>query len=155
MAENRIQRELETRELAQRPASWTPPQLLPTPKPQPGWEFRYIRISLMGQPDPTNVSANFREGWTPCKADDHPELMHLGDDNPTSRFKGNIEIGGLLLCKIRSEVVAQRRAYYENLAKSQIEAVDNSFMRTQDSRSNMKLFAERKSEVTFGRGSKS
>jgi hypothetical protein len=51
----------------------------------------------MGTADPSNTSAKFREGWEPVKAEDHPELMHHAD--PTSKFKGNIEIGGLLLCK--------------------------------------------------------
>jgi hypothetical protein len=155
MAENRIQRELETRELTARPATWTPPQLLPDPSPQPGWAFRWVRIALMGQSDPTNTSANFREGWEPCKAEDHPELMMHRDQNSTSRFKDNVEIGGLLLCKTREELVKQRRDYYQKLTNSQIDAVDNNFMRQKDNRSNMTLFADRKSEVTFGRGGKS
>lgn len=154
MAENRIQRELETRELTQRPATWSPPQLLPDPTPQSGWAFRWIRVALMGQNDPTNTSANFREGWEPCKAADHPELMLHIDPHSTSRFKDNIEIGGLLLCKTRQELVDQRRSYYQRLTDSQISAVDNNFMRTQDQRSNMSLFSDKKTEVKFGRGSK-
>src|SRR5208337_2506468 len=92
MAENRIQRELETRAAEERIPTWAPPQLLPSPRPVDGWEFRWVRVSLMGQPDPTNASANFREGWVPCKAEDHPEILHSVDPNSTSRFKDNIEI---------------------------------------------------------------
>ncbi len=94
MADNRLARELESRETAQRTKTWTPPQTLPDPAPQPGWVFRYIRTSTMGTADPSNTSAKLREGWEPVKAEDHPELMHMSD--PNSRFKGNIEIGGLL-----------------------------------------------------------
>jgi hypothetical protein len=155
MAENRIQRELETRELTQRPATWSPLQLLPDPTPQPGWAFRWVRVALMGQNDPTNTSSNFREGWEPCKAADHPELMLHTDPHSTSRFKDNIEIGGLLLCKTRQELVDQRRKYFQKLSDSQIDAVDNNFMRAKDSRSNMSLFSDKKTEVKFGRGSKS
>ena len=36
----------------------------------------------------------FREGWTPVKAEDHPELMLSSDVG--SQFEGNIEVGGLL-----------------------------------------------------------
>ena len=97
MAENRLAREIESRESTQRKMQWTPPQVLPSPKEQPGWVFRWIRTSMMGQADPTNTSAKLREGWEPCKAEDHPELMLQAD--PNSKFKGNIEIGGLLLCK--------------------------------------------------------
>ena len=94
MAEqNRNARELENREVAQRKQHWKPPELLPTPKPEEGYGFRYIRTALLGKVDPTNLSAKLREGWEPVKAADHPELlMHV---DPNSRHKDNIEIGGL------------------------------------------------------------
>jgi hypothetical protein len=102
----------------------------------------------MGQADPTNTSAKFREGYEPVKAEDHPELMMQAD--PNSRFKGNVEVGGLLLCKAPVEMAEERNAYYRKQAQSQIEAVDNSFMKTNDER--MPLFNERKSAVSFGKG---
>jgi hypothetical protein len=102
----------------------------------------------MGTADPSNTSAKFREGWEPVKAEDHPELMHMAD--PTSKFKGNIEIGGLLLCKAPEELMKQRDDYYAQQAKAQIQSVDNNFMRLNDER--MPLFNERKSSTTFGKG---
>ena len=146
--ENRLARELESRESAQRKAAWTPPETLPSPTPQPGWVFRWIRTSMMGQADPTNTSAKFREGWVPVKATDHPELMLNAD--PNSRFKDNIEIGGLLLCKAPEEMIQQRSAHYSHLAKSQMEAVDNNFMKSNDER--MPLFSEKRTTTSFGKG---
>ena len=148
MADNRLARELENRQTAQRVQSWTPPQTLPEPKPQPGWVFRYIRTSIMGTADPSNTSAKFREGWTPVKAEDHPELMHMSD--PNSKFNGNIEIGGLLLCKAPEELMKQRDEWYTKQAQAQIQSVDNNFMRLSDER--MPLFNERKSSTSFGKG---
>jgi hypothetical protein len=148
MAENRLAREVENRESTQRKVQWTPPQTLPSPKEQPGWVFRWIRTSMMGQADPTNTSAKLREGWEPCKAEDHPELMLQAD--PNSRFKGNIEIGGLLLCKAPEELMKQRDDFYQKQAQAQINSVDNNFMRLNNAR--MPLFNERKSTTTFGRG---
>ena len=150
MAENRLARELESRESAQRTKTWTPPQTLPAPTPQPGWVFRYIRTSTMGVADPQNTSAKLREGWEPVKAEDHPEMMLQAD--PNSRFKGNIEIGGLLLCKAPEDLMKQREDYYTKQAQAQIDSVDNSFMRTNDAR--MPLFNEKRSGVSFGKGSK-
>jgi hypothetical protein len=155
MAENRQARELDNRDSTARKKAWTPPQLLPEPNPQVGWKFKYVRIATMGQPDPTNTSAKFREGWEPVKATDHPEIMHLADNNPNSRFKDGIEIGGLLLCKAPEEMVQQRSEYYENMNKAQMEGVDNNFMREKDGRSNMQMFSDKKSTVSFGRGNKS
>jgi len=148
MADNRLAREVENRESTQRKMAWTPPQTLPEPKEQAGWVFRWIRTSIMGQPDPTNTSAKLREGWEPVKAEDHPELMLQAD--PNSRFKGNIEIGGLLLCKAPEELMKQRNDYYARQAQSQIQSVDNSFMRLNDER--MPLFNERRSTTSFGKG---
>lgn len=148
MAENRLARELEQRESAQRAKTWLPPQTLPTPNEQDGWVFRYIRTSIMGSADPSNVSAKMREGWEPVKAEDHPELMHMSD--PNSRFKGNIEIGGLLLCKAPRELMKQRDDYYAQQARAQIQSVDSNFMKLSDER--MPLFNERKSTTSFGKG---
>ena len=148
MADNRLPRELENRESVARKKAWTPPQTLPSPEPEKGWVFRWVRTSMMGQADPTNTSGKFREGWEPVKAEDHPELMYQAD--PNTRFKGNVEIGGLLLCKAPAEMATERNAYYRNMTQSQMEAVDNNFMRTNDER--MPLFSERKSSVSFGKG---
>ena len=105
---------------------------------------------MMGQMDPTNTSAKMREGWEPVKAEDHPELMFNAD--PNTRFKGNVEIGGLLLCKAPREMADQRDAYYRQQSQNQMESVDNSFMREKDGRSNMSLFNDKKSSVSFGKG---
>jgi hypothetical protein len=46
----------------------------------------------------------------------------------------------------------QRAAFYQKASDAQEKAVDNNFMQTNDAR--MPLFSERKSGVSFGRGSK-
>jgi hypothetical protein len=150
MVDPRISRESENRDNKQRKMAWAPPETLPSPNPQDGWVFRWIRTSMMGQMDPTNTSAKMREGWEPVKAEDHPELMFNAD--PNTRFKGNVEIGGLLLCKAPREMADQRDAYYRQQSQNQMESVDNSFMREKDSRSNMSLFNDKKSSVSFGKG---
>lgn len=152
MADNRLAREVENRESAQRKQAWAPPETLPSPRPQAGWVFRWIRTTIMGQMDPTNASAKFREGWEPVKAADVPELMMFNDPNSNTRFKDNIEIGGLLLCKAPEEMAVQRADYYSRQAQSQMDAVDNNFMRTNDER--MPLFNEKRTTTSFGRGNK-
>lgn len=150
MAENRIRRDLESRETATRDEAWSPPETLPMPNPVPGRVFRYIRISTMGAADPKNESTKRREGWEPVKAADVPEVMHYGDGNPTSRYKDCVEIGGLVLCSAPADLMKKRDDYYRKQAQAQVEAIDNSFLRQEDKR--MPLFAERKTAVSFGRG---
>lgn len=150
MAEqNRQPRDLASRASVERPKQWAPPELLPSPNPEPGYEFRWIRVSTLGTADPMNISSKLREGWEPVKASEHPEiqLMNIGEK---SRFPDSIEIGGLILCKTPSEFVGQRNNYYQKQTDSQMQSVDNNFMRENDPR--MPLFKERRSEVKFGRG---
>ena len=145
MAEPRTPREMTSREKQARPV-YVPPSALPDPTPEPGWEYRWIATHVLGQSDPSNVSRKMREGWEPVKAEDHPELRLFGNDKT-----GNVEIGGLMLCKMPAERVQARVEYYDNQAQSQMDSVDNNFMRQNDPR--MPLFNERRSEVKFGRGS--
>jgi len=152
MAENRLARELENREASKRKMTWRPASILPDPNPVPGWKFKYIRTAVMGQNDPTNVSTMFREGWEPVKATEVPEIMHQRDNNPQSRYPDCVEIGGLLLCKAPEELVQSRREHFENLAEQQLKAVDNNMFSQKDRRSNMDMFTEKKSQVSFGRG---
>jgi hypothetical protein len=114
-----------------------------------GWAHRWVRVSMMGDADPKNLSEKLREGWEPCKAADYPELKF--HETAGTRFPGSVEIGGLLLCRIPAEFMAQREAHYRGTTAQQIESVDNNFMRENDPR--MPLFKDRKTEVSFGNGS--
>jgi hypothetical protein len=148
MAENRKPRELEERLMVERPKQWSQAETLPEPDKQPGYAYRWIRVSTLSVADPRNISGKFREGWEPVKASDHPEAQIYAE--PNSRFKDAIEVGGLILCKTPVEFTEQRDAHYRKLADSQMTSVDNSFMRESDAR--MPLFNDRKSTVTRGRG---
>ena len=149
MAENRLQRELETRATSERPKQWAPAELLPEPDKQAGFAYRWIRVSMLNQLDPRNLSSKIREGWEPVRIEEQPKFKLLVD--PNSRYKDNMEIGGLLLCKTPEELVGQRSEYYRNQTQAQTEAVDNNLMRQSDPR--MPLFKERKSTHSFGSGS--
>jgi hypothetical protein len=145
---NRAPRELDTREKMERPKQWMPPQLLPDPTPEPGYAYRWIRISSLGKDDATNISGKLREGWEPVRAADHPEIRLFGSSNP--KFPDCVEVGGLLLCKTPVEFTEQRNEYYRKQADAQMNSVDNTYMRENDPR--MPMFKERKSTVTFGKG---
>lgn len=144
MAENRTPRELATREREAR-AVYVPPSTLPDPTPEPGYVYRWIATHILGQADAPNVSKKMREGWEPVKAEDHPELMLVGNAKT-----GNVEVGGLMLCKMPVEKARARDAYFNQQAQSQMESVDNHYLRNNDPR--MPLFSDRKSSVSRGSG---
>jgi hypothetical protein len=148
MAENRLPRDVETRESKARPKQWQQPESLPEPDKMPGYAYRWIRVSTLNTADPRNLSGKLREGWEPVPVEEQPKFKLLVD--PSSRYKDNIEIGGLLLCKTPSEFVEQRTAHFNKQAAGQMESVDNNLMRQSDPR--MPLFKERKSSTSFGKG---
>jgi len=148
VAENRLSREMQSRATQERPKQWQQADLLPEPDKQPGYAYRWVRVSTLDKVDQRNISGKFREGWEPVAIEEQPKFQFLID--PDSRFKNNIEIGGLLLCKCPSEFMEQREDYVTKFTKAQAEAVDNSLMRQSDPR--MPLFRENKSSTSFGKG---
>ena len=150
MTDERTPRKSNSREVDARPTdSWSPASILPDPDPQDGWVFRWVRTSILGESDNTHTSKMFREGWQPVRADDHPELMLQSDLG--SRFEGNIEVGGLLLCKAPEEKMAARTRHFQNVAEQQMSSVDNNYLRENDPRMPM-LSPERSTRTTFGKG---
>jgi hypothetical protein len=150
MANTRTPRDLETREKNPTRYVYKPASTLPDPTPDPDYDFFWVAISIAGQDHATNMSQKRRDGWEPVKAVDHPELQVPGNKD------GNVEIGGLLLCKAPKEMIEGRRQYYAKKAQNQMDSVDNSFMKNSDAR--MPLFSDRKTTVSkgggFGNGSK-
>lgn len=129
---NRNSRTTDTRDSSVRKVSWQRPTMLPVPEPKPGIEYRWVRTATLGKNDNTNVSSKFREGWTPVRAEDHPNLQVVSDID--SRFTDNIEVGGLLLCQNSVENVEARREAQLDQAQNQMQAVDNSYLRNSDPR---------------------
>ena len=148
MAQNRLDRELESRTKTARKKSWSRPETLPEVDVGAGWVPRWVRISTLGTSDATNISSKIREGWEPVRAEDHPEIF--SDAVADARFKDNVIIGGLMLCKAPAELVQERSEYYKQVTDSQMQSVDNNLMRENDPR--MPLFHDRKTKVTFGSG---
>ena len=149
MAESRLQREITSRTSQERPKQWQQADLLPEPDREPGYAYRWVRVSTLNEYDQRNITGKYREGWEPVSSEEQPKFKLLVD--PNSRFNGQIEIGGLLLCKCPIEFMDQRNIHFDTLTKSQTEAVDSNLMRQSDAR--MPIFKESRSSTSFGKGS--
>lgn len=149
VAESRLSREMQSRETQARPRMWQQPELLPEPDKEPGYAYRWIRVTVLEKADQRNITGKFREGWEPVAVEEQPKFQMMID--PDSRFKNNIEIGGLLLCKCPAEFMEQRDKHFAEVTRAQTEAVDSSLMRQSDPR--MPIFRESKSSTSFGKGS--
>ena len=140
-----------TREATSRVKFWKPPNALETPEAPAGFVHRWIRTEVLGKDDAKNVHSRLREGYEPVRAEEYPNFKA-----PTvvdGSMKGVIGVGGLILCRISKELVAQRNAYYRKRTEGQQESVDNELMK--DEHPSMPISKERQSRVTFGGSKKS
>jgi hypothetical protein len=140
MPDERTPRAAETRTAKRR---WRPASVLPDVQPKAGYSYRWVMTHLVGEAQPTNISQRLREGYEPVNVKDHPELQL------EANAKGEIQIGGLMLCKMPEEMAGERAAYYEGQANHQISAVNNKFIGQSDPR--MPVFAEQQSGTSRGR----
>jgi hypothetical protein len=146
LGSNRVPRK--TREQDERPKVWQPASMLPEPDKQAGYAYRWVRVSTLGQNDARNISSKLREGWEAVRIEEQPQFRMLVD--PDSRFKDNVEVAGLLLCKAPVEMMKQRKEYFAQKNQAQMDSVDSNFMRESDAR--MPLFREKRSTTSFGKG---
>jgi len=147
MAE-RTKREAETRATTQRRKPWAPPSNLAAPDAPAGYKHRWIRTSIRGEEDKTNVHSKLREGWEPVRADEYPDEVNRYPVLEEGKNAGVIGVGGLMLCRIPEETVEERTEYYRDQTRNQMKAVDENLMREQHP--SMPIHNDRKSDVSFG-----
>ncbi len=147
----RASRDSETHEKNARRQPWRPVRKLETPPPPPGYTYRWIRESMLGTEDRSNVSRRVREGWELVRGTDLPPEWQLPTmDN--GRHEGVIYNEGLLLAKIPTETVEERREYYENRNAQAKESLDNNiFNEARSDNRYVKYDPQRDTRVTFGR----
>ncbi len=133
---------------------WVAASSLDAPPAPEGFVHRWIRVNTAGQDDTRNVTKAQREGWEFVRAEEIKN--QLGDhDYPIiakGAYAGLIGHYDLVLARIPTEVVEQRREYFAQMTQDRMAAVDNDVMKEQ--RPEMPININRQSRVTFGGGSK-
>lgn len=129
----RVSRSSSTRDIETREApTWLPRASLPDPNPEPGWSFRWIRISFGATADPTNVAGRLREGWVVVRPEEQPDIARTLHGGGVGQDR--IVIGDNMLVKIPSKTLELRREYYAKLNGQQIIGVQSQMLRHQDAR---------------------
>ena len=150
MEKIRTSRESSTRSKEERKVDWAPSSSLDAPPAPKGYAHRWIRTSVQGFDDTSNVSRKLREGWEFVRAD--TIISELGkNDYPTiseGAHQGLIGIGGLVLGRIPLEILKSREAYFDKITQDRAEAVDNDLMKEQHP--DMPINIDRQSRVTVG-----
>ena len=141
-------RAADSREAMMRTDVWRPAALLPKVSLGREWATRWVRKFSSGHDDPMNMNKRFREGWTPVKYDEAPELVPYVDQS--AKQSGLIEIGGLVLCKMPAERLAVKAAYFKNKRDRQSESMEQDLLR--ENNRYRKMSFDNKTEVSFGKG---
>ena len=114
-----------------------------------GLSLRWIRISVKGQDDVSNVGKKQQEGWTFVTPDEVPEMAVTSFVREEGRYIGTVCRGDLALAKMPMGKVKARRKFYEKKANDMMDAVNAQLMKSSDSR--MPISNTSKSVTTKGR----
>jgi len=99
------ERELELRETFD--MSPNDPLYVPQEWIEPGWEYHWVRISILGEPDYLRDVQTKKMGYTPVPADRHPTLCN---DGKIGHIQHNyITYRGSMLCEIPKSIAEKRR----------------------------------------------
>ena len=147
---NKTSRESETRKSKEAPKVWAPPSSLDAPPAPKGYAHRWIRVTIAGFDDASNVSKKLREGWDFVSADQIESEMGSNKYPVLSdgKYQGLIGIGGLVLARIPEEILLQRQAYFDGITSDRMEALDRELLKEQHP--DMPINIDRQSRVTFG-----
>jgi|TARA_R110000744_G_scaffold321446_1_gene427541 hypothetical protein len=156
MARNNT-RENQTRELETRETEYvyTEPNLLEIPQnvsnrfADSGLQLRWIRTSLKGKDDYTNVGKRLSEGWEFVTLEEVPELAHTSMIQEEGRYKGTVCRGDLALAKMPIGRANARQKYFENASAEMVHAVNSQLENASDRR--MPIRNSSKTNVTKGR----
>jgi hypothetical protein len=114
-----------------------------------GMALRWIRVSLQGKDDITNVGKKLQTGWVFVTPDEVPEMALTSFVRDEGRYQGSVCRGDVALVKMPAGKVTARRGYYEKKANDQMEAVNSQLMKNSDSR--MPITNSSRSVTTKGR----
>ena len=114
-----------------------------------GMALRWIRISLKGQDDITNVGKKQQIGWVFVTPDEVPEMAVTSFVRDEGRYQGSVCRGDVALVKMPAGKVNARRKFYEGKANDQMDAVNAQLMKGSDSR--MPITNTSRSVTTKGR----
>ncbi len=140
----RTPRSLETRENSERKRTWSAPSTLPEIQPRDGWSHKWVRTDIRGVADKPTYGKRLREGWEPIDIADYPELNSFAE----GRTSGKVEVGGLIACRMPSEMVSDRNKYYRGISQQQESSAEEHYMR--DSNELVKKIASNSRRVVFG-----
>lgn len=108
------------------PEDWSPPAQLEAPPPREGMTQRWVRMTILGQNDGTNIANQSGQGWRPRRLDTVPDAEQSRYPSAKSARFGEVIISGaLILCEMPVAVYAKMEKYYKDKRIGLIETIRN------------------------------
>jgi len=118
--------------------------------PREGYVQRWVRTSIRGENDQTNVYKNAKLGWKPRQADS----VKKGAMVPTVELNGDNVIGlhDTLLMERPTSIDDKHKEYLRKQTSAQMQAVENDMLKVHDAKSGMgRPTSNSRSSVSTGR----
>ena len=114
-----------------------------------GMSLRWIRMTIKGKDDISNLGKRLHEGWEFVTTEEVPEMEYNSFVKEEGRHTGTVCRGDLGLAKILTGKAVARKEFYENKSREMIDAVHAQLDQNSDSR--MPISNRSRSTVTKGR----
>jgi hypothetical protein len=88
-----------------------------------GWNYRWIRVSLKGEPDNSRPVQMRRMGWTPVPADRYPERVFEDPWGRLNHMRNYIHHDGLVLYERPAHYAQQEQEYFNKLNHERVNSM--------------------------------
>ncbi len=108
---------------------WTAPMMTNAPPPRPGFVQRWVRVSVLGTDDTSNVMKKRNEGWNPRSVDTVPKGFFAPIAvNPTY---GNVICNGdSILMEREIKTHERQKAFIDKLTRNQTSGIERYLSQT-------------------------
>jgi hypothetical protein len=88
-----------------------------------GFEYKWIRKDVHGDPDTSRVIEATEDGWRPVPSSRHPEKIQEDFFGNSTHIKGHIERKGGILCEREKHLCEEERAAYEEINRAELRSL--------------------------------
>jgi len=127
---------------------WKPGSNLATPEAPEGYKYRWVRHSIHGDDDKTNVISRRRQHYEPVTIAEIGSIDDFDAFEDGDRNSGIVRVKDLMLMKVPVEVAEQRTEFFHRKARNMQSAVDAELAKNDNEA--MPISKEHRSRVSRG-----
>lgn len=103
--------------------AWVAPMMTNAPEARPGYVQRWVRTSVLGTDDTSNIMRKHNEGWHPRSADTIPN-GYFAPIVAHARYGNVISNGDMILMERPVKTHERQKAFIEQMTKNQTAGIE-------------------------------